>query len=116
MAEPDEYESLCRRLANICNTPLAVVKRDIAHEANVRHVRPVMVARERINCLARWSFQRITNAVCCDRGALRDLPHEAVVPFARAMKKAAKYGGNVWDYYQELCKKSQIEHGLVSSP
>lgn len=113
MSKPDNYETLCRRLANICNTSLDVVKRDMAQEANLRHVRPIVIARERIRCLSKWSFLKLTNTVCCDGGSLRHLPHEAVAPFARAMKKAAKYGGDVWDYYRESCKKSQIKYGLT---
>jgi hypothetical protein len=113
MAKPDEYDSLCRRLANICNTPIAVVKRDLAREANTRHVRPVLIARERMHCLAHWSVQRITNAVCRDGGSLRCLPHEAVAPLARAMKKAARHGGDVQDYYDEFCKQTQVDAGLV---
>ncbi len=112
MSMPDNYETLCRRLANICNAPVYVLKREFAREANKRHVRPILVARERLHCLARWSFQRITNAVCRDGGTLRHLPHEAVVPLARAMKKAALRGGDVQQYYREYCEEAQLEYGL----
>jgi hypothetical protein len=109
MNQQQEYQYLVRRLADICTTTPDKMGRDLAREAATAHVRPLILARQKLHNLKKWSVQRIVNECCKDGGPLRHLPHDSVRILARAMRTTARKGGKTLDTYAKACVKANQE-------
>lgn len=106
MTQQQEYQFLLRRLADICTTTPEDLSREFAREAATTHVRPLVLARQRLHNLKKWSVQRIVNECCKDGGPLRCLPHDAVRTLARAMRTTARRGGKTLDAYTAAVREN----------
>ena len=103
MTPKEEYQYLVRRLADICTSTPDKIGRELAHEAAAAHVRPLILARQKLHNLKKWSVQKIVNECCKNGGPLRHLPHDSVRILARVMRTTARRGGKTIDNYSKAC-------------
>ncbi len=91
MTPQQELDRDIRRIAHVLGQKPSETARRIGEEANRRHVRPLIVARERIATLRSPGTPRAIMNQCRAKGHLANLDPDSQLEVCRAVKYAFKH-------------------------